>query len=209
MPHSPSREHPVGGGTVFPFSDPAENFSGNTAKMNRKVLRGKAALSLQTPTPQPMVRSRTVATQLCCAGASFRLCRKLMLPHITTQILPNYNGFSPAAKNLMGCFSSCFSFSAVFPLCMLPIVVLCCPLQSRASFSLLSPSFTEFSNLLFAACLSPWRLLIVIDFCIRVFLSYALSPVILWLYWIPSTSFRTFHRLPRQVGTLWIQTFIG
>lgn len=127
---------------------------------------------------------------------------------IATQILPSYNGFSPAAKRLMGCFSSCFSFSASFPLCMLPTAVLCCPLQSRASFSLPSPSFTEFSNL-FAAYLSPWRLLIAIDFCIRVFLSYALSPVILCLYWIPSTSLRTFHRLPRQTGALWIQAFIG
>lgn len=115
---------------------------------------------------------------------------------MATQLLPNYNGFSPAAKRLMGCFSSCFSFSAIFPLCVLPTAVLCCPLQSRASFSLLSPSFTEFGNLVFAACLSPWRLLTVIDICIHIFLSYALSPVILWLYWIPSTSLRTFHGYP-------------
>lgn len=110
----------------------------------------------------------------------------------------------------MGCFSSCFSFSALFPLCVLPTAVLCCPLQSRASFCLLSPSFTEFGNLIFAACLSSWRLLTVTDICIHIFLSCALSTVILWLYWIPSTSLRTFHgyrdrHTPSASGFCWLR----
>jgi len=74
------RHHPVGEGTIFPFSEPAKSFSGNTDKMNRKVLRGKAVPSLQTPTPQPVVSRQAVATQLCCPlpptaeGTPFRLC---------------------------------------------------------------------------------------------------------------------------------------
>lgn len=74
IPHSPWGEHPVGEGTIFSFSSPAESFSGSTGKMDRKVSRGKAAPSLQTPTPQPVVRSRAAATQLCCAGTPARLC---------------------------------------------------------------------------------------------------------------------------------------
>lgn len=193
VPPSPWREHPMGEGTTFLISEPDESFSGNTEKMSRGVWRGLAALPADI---HPGPWGETGQRPPHCAGTPRHLCWKLTLPRIATQILLNYNGFSPAAKHLMGCFSSCFSFSALFPLCVLPTAVLCCPLQSRASFSFLSPSFTEFGNLIFAACLSPWRLLTVIDICIHIFLSCALSTVILWLYWIPSTSLRTFHGYP-------------
>lgn len=64
------------------------------------------------------VRSRATAALWGCPlppaaeGTSVRPCQKPTLPHIATQILPNYNGISSAAKYLRGCFSSYISFSA-------------------------------------------------------------------------------------------------
>lgn len=172
----PLREHPVGKGTIFTFQSQLK--ASQVTQAGQKCLEREGP-PLCSPHPWPTARDQAVATQLCSAGTPIHLCWELLLPHITSQILPSYNGFSPAAKHLMGCSSSCILFSAIFALCRLLSVVLYCPLQRRAAFSLLSPSFTEFSNLFFAAHLSPWRLLLAIDFCIHVFLNYTLSPAIL------------------------------
>lgn len=183
--------------------------------MKRKLLKAKPAPSLCTSTPQPMPWCEeqgkpygAVLSHQLLREHQFVCARSWHCPIS----LPKYCQIIMAfllQPSVWWDVSALAFHSALILLWMLLTVGLCCPLQSRAPFSFFCPPFTGFSNLLFAAHLCLWRLLIVIDFFIRVFLSYALSLVILWLYWIPSVSFRTFHRLPRQVGTLWIQIFIG
>lgn len=154
------------------LSEPAESFPGNTGRT--EMFREGRSPSLQPPPHGPWQETglwppscALLEHQSTCAG---NCCCHISLPRYCQVIM---------AFLLQPSISWHVPVPAIFALCRLLSVVLYCPLQRRAAFSLLSPSFTEFSNLFFAAHLSPWRLLLAIDFCIHVFLSYTLSPAIL------------------------------